>query len=145
MIVGRTAGSHRPAGPVGATARRSPCCTGINADVADGAPGPHRAPVPECRSRAARGDHNDLDSVVRLADHGPYDLVVDNLAFTPRATLRVAHALKAVTRMYVMVSSVSGYQGWPVELLTEDAPTLDCTADAGPGARLRCRSWPDYV
>jgi 2'-hydroxyisoflavone reductase len=79
-----------------------------------------------------RGDYADPRDVARLADHGPFDLVVDNIAFTPCETLAVARALEPVTGRYVLVSSVSAYQGWPTEPLTEVSPTLDCAPDAGP-------------
>ena len=78
------------------------------------------------------GDYANPDNVERLVEKGPFDLVVDNLAYTPRETLALARALEPVTGRYVIVSSVSAYKGWPVESLTEDSPTLDCEPDAGP-------------
>ncbi len=44
--------------------------------------------------RTVRGDYGVPRDVARLADHGPFDLVVDNLAFTPRETLATAAALE---------------------------------------------------
>lgn len=82
--------------------------------------------------REVRGDYTDVRSVARLAEHGPWDAVVDTLAFVPRETLAVAGALKDRVQRYVVVSSVSAYQGWPVEPLTEASPVLDCPPDAGP-------------
>jgi 2'-hydroxyisoflavone reductase len=78
------------------------------------------------------GDYGNPAEVAHLAGHGPYDVVVDCLAFTPRETLAVARTLEPVAGRYVVVSSVSAYQGWPVEPLTEQSPTLDCPPDAGP-------------
>jgi 2'-hydroxyisoflavone reductase len=46
-----------------------------------------------------------------LANAGTFDLVVDNLAFTPRHTLAVAGALEKVAAKYVVISSVSAYTG----------------------------------
>jgi nucleoside-diphosphate-sugar epimerase len=82
--------------------------------------------------RTVRGDYADPRDVVRLAGHGPFDLVVDNLAFTPRETLATARALEPVTGRCVLISSVSAYQGWPTDPLTEESPTLECEPDAGP-------------
>ncbi|MBV8933331.1 MAG: NAD-dependent epimerase/dehydratase family protein [Kutzneria sp.] len=79
-----------------------------------------------------RGDYADPAAVGRLAKAGPFDAVVDNLAYTPRETLAVARALEPATNRYVMVSTVSVYEGWPVEPLTEDSAVLECAADAGP-------------
>ncbi|MBP2323336.1 nucleoside-diphosphate-sugar epimerase [Kibdelosporangium banguiense] len=82
--------------------------------------------------RTIHGDYADARSASDLAARGPYDLVVDNLAFTPRDTLAMAHALSSVAQKYVVISSVSAYKGWPTEPLTEDSFTLDCEPDAGP-------------
>lgn len=92
---------------------------------------PESGPDPE-NVRAVRGDYSDPRDAARVADLGPFDLVVDNLAYTPRDTLAVARALEPVAGRYVMVSSVSAYQGWPMEPLTEASPTLECRPDAGP-------------
>ncbi|NUT51163.1 MAG: NAD(P)H-binding protein [Saccharothrix sp.] len=83
--------------------------------------------------RSVRGDYANAADVARLADHGPWDAVVDTLAYVPRETLGVARALKDHVRRYVVVSSLSAYRGWPVEPLTEASTVLDCPADAGPG------------
>jgi nucleoside-diphosphate-sugar epimerase len=79
-----------------------------------------------------RGDYADPAAVAQLAAAGPWDAIVDNLAYVPRETLAVARALEPVAGRYVMVSTVSAYQGWPTEPLTEDSPVLDCPPDAGP-------------
>ena len=57
---------------------------------------------------------------------------MDTSGYVPREVLAVARALEPVADRYVFVSTVSVYQGWPVEPLTEDSPVLDCPADAGP-------------
>ncbi|KAA2261954.1 NAD-dependent epimerase [Solihabitans fulvus] len=79
-----------------------------------------------------RGDYADPAAVAALAEAGPFDAVVDNLAYTPRETLAVARALEPVVERYVLVSTLSAYAGWPIEPLTEDSATLDCAPDAGP-------------
>ncbi|WP_280505063.1 NAD-dependent epimerase/dehydratase family protein [Nocardia farcinica] len=79
-----------------------------------------------------RGDRTDPASLARLAEAGPWDAVVDTSSFVPRETLALTRALEPVTTRYVLVSTVSVYEGWPIHPLTEDSPTLDCPADAGP-------------
>lgn len=81
---------------------------------------------------AIRGDYADPDAARRLAEAGPFDAVVDNLAYTPRETLALASALEPVAARYVMISTVSVYEGWPTEPLTEESAVLECASDAGP-------------
>lgn len=78
-----------------------------------------------------RGDYADPAAAARLAVAGPFDAVIDNLAYVPRETLAIARALEPVAGRYVMVSTVSAYQGWPTEPLSEASPVLDCSPDAG--------------
>jgi 2'-hydroxyisoflavone reductase len=82
--------------------------------------------------RTVRGDYADPAAVAQLAAAGPFDAVVDNLAYTPRETLAVARALEPVAGQYVLTSTVSVYQGWPMVPLSEDSPVLECEPDAGP-------------
>jgi nucleoside-diphosphate-sugar epimerase len=81
---------------------------------------------------SVRGDYTNPHDVARLAEHGPWDAVIDPLAFVPRETLSVARALKDHVQRYVVVSTVSAYEGWPVEPLIESSTVLDCPSDAGP-------------
>ena len=79
-----------------------------------------------------RGDRTDAEDLARLADAGPWDAVVDTSGFVPREVLAVARVLEPVVRRYVFVSTVSVYEGWPTEPLTEQSAVLDCPADGGP-------------
>ncbi|MFI6367950.1 NAD-dependent epimerase/dehydratase family protein [Nocardia sp. NPDC050630] len=79
-----------------------------------------------------RGDRTKPDDLLRLAEAGPWDLVVDTSSFVPRETLQMARTLEPVTNRYVLVSTVSVYEGWPIEPLSEDSVVLDCPSDAGP-------------
>ncbi|MBF6250212.1 NAD-dependent epimerase/dehydratase family protein [Nocardia farcinica] len=79
-----------------------------------------------------RGDRTDPTDLARLAQAGPWDVVVDTSSFVPRETLALARALAPVVHRYVLVSTVSVYQGWPIEPLSEDSPVLECPSDAGP-------------
>ncbi|KJK46363.1 NAD-dependent epimerase [Lentzea aerocolonigenes] len=82
--------------------------------------------------RTVRGDKTNPDDLKRLAAHGPWDLVVDSIGFVPREVLAMARALEPVANRYVFISSVSAYEGWPTEPLTEASAVLECPADAGP-------------
>ncbi|WP_327141310.1 NAD-dependent epimerase/dehydratase family protein [Nocardia sp. NBC_01327] len=79
-----------------------------------------------------RGDRTDPADLARLAKGGPYDAVIDTSSYVPRETLAVARALEPAAARYVLISSVSVYQGWPLEPLTEKSPILQCPPDAGP-------------
>ncbi|MFX0576937.1 NAD-dependent epimerase/dehydratase family protein [Nocardia nepalensis] len=79
-----------------------------------------------------RGDRTNPDDLVRLAEAGPWDLVVDTSSFVPRETLQLARTLEPVANRYVLVSTVSVYKGWPIEPLSEESAVLDCPSDAGP-------------
>ncbi|MGQ0838190.1 NAD-dependent epimerase/dehydratase family protein [Actinokineospora sp.] len=82
-------------------------------------------------SRTVRGDRTSKDDLSRLARSGPWDAVLDTSGYVPRETLNVARALEQVAARAVFVSTVSVYEGWPVEPLTEDSAVLYCPADAG--------------
>ncbi|QYX80245.1 NAD-dependent epimerase/dehydratase family protein [Streptomyces akebiae] len=81
---------------------------------------------------AVHGDRMNPGDLQRLAEHGPWDAVVDTSAssLAPRDVLAGATALKDVAGQYVYVSTVSAYQGWPDEPLTESSPVLDGPPDA---------------
>jgi 2'-hydroxyisoflavone reductase len=83
-------------------------------------------------SQSIRGDRTSAVDLARLAEAGPWDLVVDTSAFVPVEAGSVARVLEPVSRRYVVISSVSAYVGWPTEPLDEASEVLDCPADAGP-------------
>ncbi|SCG07647.1 Nucleoside-diphosphate-sugar epimerase [Streptomyces sp. MnatMP-M17] len=78
------------------------------------------------------GDRTDRNDLQRLALQGPWDAVIDTSSsdFPPRDVLLATTALRAVTRRWVHISTVSVYQGWPHQALTDHSPLLDCPADA---------------
>lgn len=84
------------------------------------------------RVRTIRGDRTNATDVARLACSGTWDAVIDLSGYVPRQTLAVCRALSSTTSRYIFVSTVSVYQGWPVEPLNETSPTLECPPDAGP-------------
>ncbi|MFD4830872.1 NAD-dependent epimerase/dehydratase family protein [Streptomyces uncialis] len=91
-----------------------------------------RSGVAPAGTRSVHGDRTDARHLVKLAQHGPWDAVVDTSAseLAPRDVLAGTRALQPVAGRYVYVSTVSAYQGWPDEALTESSALLDAPADA---------------
>ncbi|MEV5607028.1 NAD-dependent epimerase/dehydratase family protein [Streptomyces sp. NPDC052225] len=82
--------------------------------------------------QAVHGDRTSPSDLRQLAEHGPWDLVVDTSAseMAPKQVLDGAHALAAVAARYVYVSTVNAYTGWPNEPLTEASETYQAPPDA---------------
>lgn len=80
--------------------------------------------------RAVHGDRERVEDWQRLAEHGPWDAVIDTIGYVPCQVLAAATALAPVVGRYVFVSSVNVYTGWPDEPLDEHSPVFDCPADA---------------
>jgi 2'-hydroxyisoflavone reductase len=78
-----------------------------------------------------RGDRTVPADLARLAESGPWDIVVDTSGYVPRESGAIARELEPVAGRFVFVSSVSAYTGWPIEPLTADSAVLDCPPDAG--------------
>lgn len=81
---------------------------------------------------AVRGDRTVREDLLKLAQLGPWDAVVDTSAseLAPRDVFLAATSLQRRARRWVHVSTVSVYAGWPHQPLTEESPLLDCPADA---------------
>lgn len=80
---------------------------------------------------AVRGDRESTEDLRRLADHGPWDAVIDPSGQVPAVVLDSARTLVGQAERYLFISSVSAYVGWPVEPLSEVSAVLDCPSDAG--------------
>ncbi|GLX54455.1 hypothetical protein Shyhy01_74040 [Streptomyces hygroscopicus subsp. hygroscopicus] len=78
------------------------------------------------------GDRTARRDLERLAQQGPWDAVIDTSSsdFAPRDVLLATTTLHTAVRRWVHISTVSVYQGWPHEPLTERSALLDCPADA---------------
>jgi hypothetical protein len=78
------------------------------------------------------GDRTNRADLERLADHGRWDAVIDTSSseFSPRDVLAAATALSRAARRWVHISTVSVYEGWPHQPLTDTSPLLLCTPDA---------------
>ncbi|AKN68734.1 NAD-dependent epimerase [Streptomyces sp. PBH53] len=81
---------------------------------------------------AVHGDRTSQADLHRLTQHGPWDAVIDTSSsdFPPRDVLLAATALRKVAGRWVHISTVSVYEGWPHQPLTDGSPLLDCPADA---------------
>ncbi|MEV6527449.1 NAD-dependent epimerase/dehydratase family protein [Longispora sp. NPDC051575] len=82
--------------------------------------------------RSIRGDRTVAADVARLADAGPWDVVVDTSAFEPADVALVSRALRPVAERYVLISTVSAYQGWPNEPVSEASALWPSRADVRP-------------
>jgi nucleoside-diphosphate-sugar epimerase len=83
-------------------------------------------------AEALRGDREQEDDLRRLSRGRAWDAVVDTSGFIPRVVRESARVLADHVDRYAFISSVSVYEGWPVEPLTETSPVLVCPSDAGP-------------
>lgn len=66
-----------------------------------------------------RGDRTDPAALRRLAEHGPWDAVIDPSAYAPKDVAATVTALRPVVGRYVLISTVSTYRSWPHEPVTE--------------------------
>ncbi|MEU6323195.1 NAD-dependent epimerase/dehydratase family protein [Streptomyces sp. NPDC047009] len=81
---------------------------------------------------ALHGDRTVHEDLVKLAQFGPWDTVIDTSSseLAPRDVLLSATSLQDRAARWVHISTVSVYAGWPHEPLTEESPLLDCPANA---------------
>ncbi|MEV6758405.1 NAD-dependent epimerase/dehydratase family protein [Streptomyces sp. NPDC051214] len=81
---------------------------------------------------AVHGDRTVREDLQKLARNGPWDAVVDTSSseLAPRDVRLATAMLRNRARRWVHISTVSVYEGWPHEPLTEESPLLACPADA---------------
>ncbi|MFI7136564.1 NAD-dependent epimerase/dehydratase family protein [Streptomyces massasporeus] len=81
---------------------------------------------------AVHGDRTVREDLLKLAQRGPWDAVIDTSSseLAPRDVLLAARSLQNRAGRWVHISTVSVYEGWPHQPLTEESPLLDCPADA---------------
>ncbi|MFI1677417.1 NAD-dependent epimerase/dehydratase family protein [Streptomyces sp. NPDC020607] len=81
---------------------------------------------------AVHGDRTIHEDLLKLTQSGPWDAVVDTSSseLPPRDVLLAAATLQNKVRRWVHISTVSVYEGWPHEPLTDESPLLQCPADA---------------
>ena len=78
------------------------------------------------------GDRMVHEDLLKLAQHGPWDAVIDTSSseLSPREVGLAARSLQDRAGRWVHISTVSVYEGWPHQPLTEKSTLLDCPADA---------------
>lgn len=81
---------------------------------------------------AVHGDRTSHRDVARLAGHGEWDVVVDTSGYVPRVVRDSAALLSGRADHYVFLSTVSVYQDWPGEGVSEDSRVWE-NADTGLG------------
>ncbi|MFJ3891355.1 NAD-dependent epimerase/dehydratase family protein [Streptomyces rubrogriseus] len=81
---------------------------------------------------AVHGNRTVQEDLHKLAQHGPWDAVIDTSSseLPPRGVRLATTALAGHAHRWVHLSTVSVYEGWPHEPLTEDSALLRCPADA---------------
>lgn len=81
---------------------------------------------------AVHGDRTVQDDLLKLAQRGAWDAVIDTSSseLPPRDVRLATTTLAGHARRWVHLSTVSVYEGWPHESLTEDSPLLRCPVNA---------------
>src|SRR5690606_3750118 len=82
-----------------------------------------------------QGDWENRADLPRLAEHGPWDAVLDVAGSVPAVVRDVARALAPVTRRYVFMSTISAYRDWPYKPVSEASPRWAGDPDHDPGTR----------
>ncbi|WP_301125999.1 NAD-dependent epimerase/dehydratase family protein [Streptomyces cacaoi] len=83
-------------------------------------------------ARSVHGDRTVSTDLLRLAQQGPWDAVIDTSAsdLAPRDVLAGSRALEPAADKYIFISTVNAYRGWPEEPLSESSELLDGPPDA---------------
>jgi nucleoside-diphosphate-sugar epimerase len=81
---------------------------------------------------AVHGDRTVHEDLSKLAQRGRWDAVIDSSSseLSPREVGLAARSLQGRAGRWVHISTVSVYEGWPHQPLTEESPLLECPADA---------------
>lgn len=91
-----------------------------------------RSGAPPAGTQQIHGDRTVREDLLRLAQEGPWDAVIDTSAseLAPKDVLAGAQVLEPAAGRYVYISTVNAYRGWPSEPLSESSEVLDGPADA---------------
>lgn len=82
--------------------------------------------------QAVRGDRESKEDLERLAEHGPWDAIVDTSGYVPRIVGDSVRALAGSAPTYVFMSTKNVFSDWPENPATYDSPVHECSPDAGP-------------
>ena len=80
---------------------------------------------------AVRGDRESSKDLARLAEHGPWDTIVDTSGYVPKVVGKAARALADSADSYVFVSTCSAFSDWPRLPIGDDSAVYECSPDAG--------------
>lgn len=80
--------------------------------------------------RVLRGNRHKPSDVRHAVEAGPWDTVLDMAAYVPKHVLVLSRSLAMVSRRYAVISTVSVYEGWPTQPLSDASAVLDCPPDA---------------
>ncbi|HLL66943.1 MAG TPA: NAD-dependent epimerase/dehydratase family protein [Micromonosporaceae bacterium] len=86
-------------------------------------------------ARLIRGDREDLAHLRRLAEHGPWDVLVDVSGSVPAVVKQCARVLAEAAARCVFVSTISVYRDWPHAPVEEDSALWEGDPNADPGTR----------
>lgn len=78
-------------------------------------------PVPG--ATAIHGDRTVDADLLRLAETGPWDAIVDTSGYEPEVVAASARLLPA--KRYLFISSASAFASWPAQPIDESSPLLD--------------------
>jgi 2'-hydroxyisoflavone reductase len=81
-------------------------------------------------AKALRGNRLEPSDVRRAVEAGPWDAVIDMAAYVPKQVQALTRTLATASQRYALVSTVSVYEDWPTEPLSEASVVLDCPPDA---------------
>ncbi|MGP4051684.1 NAD-dependent epimerase/dehydratase family protein [Streptomyces sp. 2A115] len=83
-------------------------------------------------AETVRGDRTVPGDIHGLAEHGPWDAVIDTSSsdLAPRDVLLASTVLREKVARWVHISTVSVYAGWPHQHLTDNSALLECPSDA---------------
>ncbi|ACU71384.1 NAD-dependent epimerase/dehydratase [Catenulispora acidiphila DSM 44928] len=82
--------------------------------------------------QAVRGDRESQEDLARLADHGPWDAIVDTSGYVPQVVGDAVRALANSAQAYVFMSTINVFPDWPAQPVTDASPLHECSPDAGP-------------
>ncbi|MFI5734023.1 NAD-dependent epimerase/dehydratase family protein [Kribbella sp. NPDC051587] len=68
------------------------------------------------------GDRRNDADLHRLAEHGPWDALIDTSAYEPVDVAQVTDGLADLVEQYVLISTVSAYPDWPASPVDESSP-----------------------
>jgi 2'-hydroxyisoflavone reductase len=82
---------------------------------------------------AVHGDRGVIEDLRRLVDGREWDVVMDVCGFVPESVRQSARHLSGHARHYTFISTIRVHADWPVKVVNESSPLLECPTDAEEG------------